>query len=347
MMMSSIAKLSILEATAIGPGVSAEQALQWTSDIARLADELNYYRLWVVEHHNAPDIGCSTPAVLMAHLADVTQHLRIGAGGVMLPNHSPFVVAEQFRMLQGLYPQRIDLGIGRARSGDPVMNRALQRHHIEDYDFESELEDLCHFLKHDFPAEHPFEKLKISLDVKSPPVYLLGSGSNSARFAAKRGFPFAFAHHLNPKSSRQSLAVYTNEFHGSSHQKQPCSILTTAVVCAETIEEAQHNAMKAAIIRLRRAAVQKSSLDVSDEAILFPQWTEAERSMAEKELSGGWIIIGDPDKVRHELLELQQSTHADELMLTTIEYDGPSRMRTLKLIGNIFNDQLKVGYGHA
>ncbi|GJL76347.1 MAG TPA: alkanal monooxygenase [Nitrosomonas nitrosa] len=333
--MPKIPQLSILDATPIGPDVTATQALQWTTEIAQLAEKLNYHRLWVVEHHGVCDIGCSTPAVLIAHLAEATHSLRIGSGGVMLPNHAPFVVAEQFRMLQGLYPGRIDLGVGRARGADPAITLALQRGQNQDNEFETELDDLRCFLDGDFPAGHRFENVRISLEVDSPPVYLLGSSLSSAKMAAERGLPFAFAHHLNPDASHASLAKYKNEFRNNEILKKPYAILTIAVVCADSFEEAQHAAMAAAIVRLRRAAMLRKSLIVSSDVLLFPQWTDIEQQLAEKELAGGWILIGNPEQILNGLMDLCHSTDADELMLTSIEYEGPSRMRTLQAVGKL------------
>ncbi len=331
--MPEIPQLSILDATPIGPDVTAAQALQWTTEIAQLAEILNYHRLWVVEHHGVRDIGCSTPAILIAHLAAVTRSLRIGSGGVMLPNHAPLVVAEQFRMLQALYPGRIDLGIGKARGSDPSIALALQRGQNQDDEFETELDNLEWFLSDNFPAGHKFESIRIHLDVDPPPVYLLGSSLPSAKMAAERGLPFAFAHHLNPDASHASLAKYKNEFRDNGILKKPYAILTIAVVCANSFEEAHHAAMTAAIVRLRRAAILRKSLTVSSDVLLFPQWSDVERQLAEKELAGGWILVGNPEQIRDGLIDLRHSTDADELMLTSIEYNGPDRIRTLQAVG--------------
>ncbi len=323
--------LSVLDATAIGPGVTADQALRWTKEVAQAAERLSYERLWVVEHHGVRDIGCATPAVLIAALAAATQKLRLGSGGVMLPNHSPLVVAEEFSMLQALYPGRIDLGIGRASGSDPATTIALRRAPADDEEFATQLDELTGFLNRGFSAGHRYENVRISLRVDPPPIYLLGSSESSACLAAGRGMPFAFAHHLNPEPSCLALSRYRENFR-SGLIKEPYTIATIAVVCAPTQEEAEHAAMAAAIIRVRRGLALRHGVQVSDDVLRYPEWSDEERRVAQKELSGKWILIGNPEQVLSGLIDLRGTTGADELMLTSIEYDGPSRIRTLEAI---------------
>lgn len=335
-MKRSVPLLSVLDATAIGPGVTANQALQWTTEIAHAAEQLGYHRLWVVEHHGVPDIGCSTPAVMIAHLAAVTKTIRLGSGGVMLPNHSPLVVAEEFSMLQGLYPDRIDLGIGRASGTSPDAAIALRRASVHEEKFEQQLDDLSRFLKGDFPLGHRYNRIRISLDVVPPPIYLLGSSESSARLAALNGLPYVFAHHLNPDVTRSALSVYRREFQDCGVIKEPYAIVTVAAVCALSQEEAEHAAVSASIVRVRRGLAHLHNIDVNADVLLYPSWSDEELQVVKRELSGEWILIGPPEQLMIGLMDLSQTTGANELMLTTIEYDGPSRIRTLKTISDAY-----------
>jgi luciferase family oxidoreductase group 1 len=271
---------------------------------------------------------------MIAHLAAVTQRLRLGSGGVMLPNHSPLVIAEEFSMLQGLYPGRIDLGIGRARGADPATVPALRREPATGEEFISQLDELAGFLGGGFPPGHRYEKVRIALKVEPPPLYLLGSSESSACLAASLGLPFAFAHHLNPKATSSSLCAYRARFRDGGTRKKPYTIATVSIVCASSQEEADRAALRAAIIRIRRGIALQHNMDVSDDVLLYPSWSDEERRVAEKELAGGWILVGGPEQVMTDLTNLHRATGADELMLTTFEYDGPSRIRTLQTVAD-------------
>ncbi|NJO66112.1 MAG: LLM class flavin-dependent oxidoreductase [Leptolyngbyaceae cyanobacterium RM1_405_57] len=331
-----IPPLSVLDSIAIGPGITANQALQWTTQIAVVAEQLGYQRLWVVEHHGVPDIGCGSPAIMIAHLASVTRRIRLGSGGVMLPNHAPLVVAEEFSMLQGLYPNRIDLGVGRASGTDPATAIALRREAASDERFAQQLSELSSFLKREFPSGHHYEKVKIPLEVVPPPIYLLGSSESSAHLAALYGLPYVFAHHLNPEATSSALAVYRKEFQRRGALKEPYAIVTVAAVCAPSKEEAEQSAIGASIVRVRRGVALQHGIDVSPDVLLYPSWSDEELRVAEKALSGGWILVGAPEQLMVGLMNLYQITEADELMLTTIEYDGAERIRTLKAISNAY-----------
>ncbi|MFJ4654538.1 LLM class flavin-dependent oxidoreductase [Nocardia sp. NPDC088792] len=332
--MTSTPRLSILDATPISAGVPAEQALRWTTQVAQAAEILGYHRLWVVEHHAMPTIGGSAPAVLIAHLAANTATLRIGSGGVMLPNHPPLVIAEQFSTLHALYPDRIDLGIGRANGAPPAALKAL-RSDSEGHGmaaFAGQLDDLTGFLTDSLPAQHPWANVHISPHTSPPPVYLLGSSTASAAFAGQRGMPFAFAHHLTKELTREALDVYRATFVPSQAVPEPYVMVTVGVVCAATDEHARHAATAATLYRLRAARARHDSRSIDAEELWDPTCSDNDRREADEALAAGRFLVGDSVKVTNGLADLAKTTGANELMLASIEFDGPARIRTLASI---------------
>lgn len=328
--------LSVLDPTAIGPLVDVAQAFRWTVEAAKMAEEAGFHRFWVVEHHGVPDICGSRPALLLAHLAAHTRTIRLGSGGVMLPNHAPWVVAEEFLSLEALCPGRIDLGVGRAGTHDALKDQALRRVADSPADFEGQLAELKGFLHGQFPDGHPFAPIRHPLRLPTPPTFLLGSSQSSALMAAAHGLAFGFAHHLAPADSAKALAAYRQHYQPSQSQSEPHALLTVAVVCAETQEAAEHAAFQAMIPKIRRGLAHQLGMQVSDAVLAFPEWAPQEISSMRAELGKDWVYVGTPDTVKAQLLDLQARTGADELMLTTIEYDGPSRMRSLRLLAQAF-----------
>lgn len=328
---ATVPRLSILEVAAVGPGVGASQALGWTTKVAESAEHLGYHRLWVVEHHAIPEIGSSAPAVLIAHLATHTTRLRLGSGGVMLPNHAPLAVAEQFSILQALHPGRIDLGVGRAKGGDTIAALALGRAPSGgDPDrFSDQLDELTSFLNGDFPAGHRYENLRVSPKTDPPPVYLLGSSEESAQAAAARGLPFAFAHHLAPEVTASAISAYRAAFQRGAKFTEPYAIATVLVVCAQSQDDAERAAVAASAVRVRRILARRQGRTPSPAELLSPRLTEEEARLITDSFAAGGILIGTPKAVRASMTELWQSTRADELMVCPIEYDGPARIRTL------------------
>lgn len=333
-------RLSILEATAIGPGISAKQALSWTTNVARTAESLGFHRLWVVEHHSVEDIGGTSPAVLIAHLAASTQRIRLGAGGVMLPNHSSLVIAEQFATLQGLHPGRIDLGLGRAPGATGATAKALQSKTLDsEAAFIDKVNEVSGFLSRRFPSEHPYGAIQLSLKVDPVPLYVLGASVSSARTAARLGMRYVYANHLKPESACDALKAYRNEFVPSAELPAPYAILTLAVVSAQSTAEAVHAAKAAAIIRIRRSLSIKHNLGICDELLSADNWSSAESEIADKELSGQWISIGDTYQVEQDINRLAAETLVDEIMFTTIEYEGPGRIRTLNALAPLVSQR--------
>src|SRR4051794_5833240 len=236
-------RLSVLDVSPIPSGSTAAEALRHTLDLARLADALGYTRYWLAEHHNSAGIASSAPEVMIGHVASVTSRLRVGSGGVMLPNHSPLKVAEWFRVLEALHPGRIDLGLGRAPGTDGLTAFALRRSReaMAVDDFPEQLAELLGYLGEDLPAEHPFSQIvAVPQGVPMPPVWLLGSSDFGARAAAAYGLGFAFAHHINPSFALPALRLYREGFKPVANLPAPQAILGVSVITAPSDEEAEH-----------------------------------------------------------------------------------------------------------
>jgi luciferase family oxidoreductase group 1 len=329
MVSAGAAPLSVLDLAPVATGGTVGDALRNSVDLARHVERLGYLRHWVAEHHNMPGIASSAPAVLVAHLAAATTTLRVGSGGVMLPNHQPLVIAEQFGTLEGLHPGRIDLGIGRAPGTDRVTAHALRRNQHPSADhLPSQLAELNAF----FDGTHP-DITAVPGRGQKPAIWLLGSSDFSARLAGELGLPFSFAHHFMPYNTLPALEVYRRSFRPSETLAEPYAMVGVAVVCAETDEEAHwlHGPAGLSFLRLRTG--RPSTFPSPEEAAAYP-YTPPER-----ELVDGWTathVVGSPQTVRDGLLALQEATAADELMLTTMVYDHADRIRSYDLVAGAF-----------
>jgi len=319
------AALSVLDLAPVATGSSVAEALRNSLDLAQHVERLGYLRHWVAEHHNMPGIASSAPAVLIAHLADATTTLRVGSGGVMLPNHQPLVIAEQFGMLEALHPGRIDLGIGRAPGTDQITAYALRRRADPSADdLPRQLEELRAFFSGTFP-----KITAVPGAGHSPAIWLLGSSDFSARLAAQLGLPFSFAHHFMPQNTLPALDIYRRHFQPSATLAKPHAMIGVAVICADTDEHARwlHGPAKLSFFRLRSG--QPSTLPSPEEAATY------EYTASERELIDSWTashVVGSLETVRERLLELQQRTHANELMLTTNVHDHADRLHSYQLI---------------
>jgi luciferase family oxidoreductase group 1 len=312
----------------VATGSSPAQALNETTRMAQAAEELGYHRLWVAEHHAMAAIASSAPAVLMAHLADATSTLRIGSGGVMLPNHSPLVVAEQFATLEALHPGRIDLGLGRAPGTDPLTARALRR--SGDLRAESFPDDVLELISYLLPREgrqdHPFATPGSGY---LPQVWLLGSSTFSAQLAAMLGLPFSFAYHFAPDQLDQALSIYRSSFRPSILLESPKVMVAVSVICATTNDEAAWLSGSTALSILQRRTGHIGLLASPKEAEDYP-FTAADQAIIEDALASH--VIGDPTTVRDGLLTLQERTSADELMLSTRTHSYEARHRSFSLV---------------
>jgi luciferase family oxidoreductase group 1 len=326
--------LSVLDVVPLRRGSTASEALKETLELARHVDALGYHRYWFAEHHGMGGIVSSAPALLIGQVAACTERLRVGSGGVMLPNHSPLVVAEQFGTLEALYPGRIDLGLGRAPGTDRLTARVLRRNHaglLED-EFPKQLAELFGFFRGDFPSTHPYSEIEaVPARGNEPPVWLLGSSGYSAALAGHLGLPFAFAHHFSQDQTLPALAIYRERFRPSEKLSAPYAMIAAIVVVAETDAEAERLAMPTALSFLRLRQGERGpypTLEEADAAV-------AELSPVQHAFIRDWFgqnIVGGPEKVKAELWRLLELTRADELMVLCTVPDLAARLRSYELL---------------
>ncbi|MEO5724989.1 MAG: LLM class flavin-dependent oxidoreductase [Ilumatobacteraceae bacterium] len=328
--------LSVLDLAPVGRGSTPAQALARSLILAQETERLGFHRFWVAEHHNMPGIASSSPPVLIAHLAAGTTTMRIGSGGLMLPNHSPLVVAEQFGMLEALHPGRIDLGLGRAPGTDGLTAVALRRtRDISGEDFPQEVAELLGYFNDNIPSSHPFHTIHaVPARGYQPAVWLLGSSDFSAVMAGHMGLPFSFAHHFAGRNTLPALRAYREAFRPSPTMEQPYVMLGVNVLCAPTAEEAEFLAGSGRLAMVRLRLGHPDVYPTPEEA------AEHEYTPMEQEILHGWTgnhIIGTPDTVRAGLLDLVARTGADELMLTTMAHDPAKRIDSYRLVADVMD----------
>lgn len=320
--------LSILDLATVATGSTPAQALSETIEMSKLAERLGYQRLWVAEHHSMPAVASSAPAVLIGHLASATTTLRVGAGGVMLPNHAPLVVAEQFATLEALHPGRIDLGLGRAPGTDHVTARALRR--AADLGSDTFPDDVVELISYLLPregaAQHPSATPGSGY---LPEVWLLGSSTFSAQLAGMLGLPFSFAYHFAPELLDPALDLYRSKFRPSILLESPHVMVAVSVICAPTTDEAKWLAGSTTLNILQRRTGRIGLLPSPEEAASYP-FTLEENTVIEAALASH--VIGDPRTVHEGLIALQRRTNANELMVSTRTHSYEARARSFALV---------------
>ena len=334
---------SVLDLSPIPSGSTAADALHASITLAQHVESLGYRRFWVAEHHTMPGIASSAPAVLLAHVATATSRIRVGSGGVMLPNHAPLVVAEQFGMLDALHPGRVDLGIGRAPGTDQITAYALRRsvEALSAEDFPQHLLELMAFFAGSFPDDHPFHPLVATPGRgQSPDVWLLGSSDFSARLAGQLGLPFSFAHHFSAPNTMPALAAYREAFRPSERLAAPYAMLAVNVIVADTDAEAQWLAKSQDLSFLLLRSGRPGPLPSPDEAAVYPYTAANLAQIASRRPSQ---FIGTPDAVRARLDALVAETGADELMVTTMTHDPAARHRSFALLAEAMRVHPPVG----
>jgi luciferase family oxidoreductase group 1 len=329
-------KLSILDQSPIISGHTPAQAIHETIALARLADRLGFHRYWLAEHHSLAALADPCPEILLARIGAETSRIRVGTGGVLLPHYSPLKVAEVFRMLEALYPGRIDLGIGRAPGGDMLTARALREDGFADANhFPLQIRDLAGYLQGSLPKDHPYARLRAQpAGDGTPEIWLLGSSDYSAALAAKIGVRYAFAHFINPHGGDGVMRAYQQDFQPSNEVAHPGSLVCTAVICAESNEAADRLAISTDLRRIYMATGVEAPVPTVEEARVYP-WTERERAYAAQQRPR--LVHGDPQTVRDGLLRLAERYNADELMLLTITGDYASRSHSYELVAQAFD----------
>jgi luciferase family oxidoreductase group 1 len=323
-------RLSVLDQSPIPEGTTGARALANTLDLARLADGLGYHRYWLAEHHGGAMLAGPSPEALIGPVAAATSRIRVGSGGVMLPHYSPFKVAETFSMLAGLFPGRIDLGIGRAAGTDPLTTFALQRDRrtASPDDFPEQLAELLAHYDQKFPADHPFARLGRFLPgaPEQPEIWLLGSSPQSAIWAGQLGVPYAFADFINPDGA-SAADLYRERFEPSGRLERPQVAVGVWVICADTDEEAE---------RLASSGRMTFSLLRQGRVIPVPPPEKALRFLAAQENVARRGVIGSPATVRAGLDDIAARYGAEEIIVVTITYDHGARRRSYELIAEAF-----------
>jgi luciferase family oxidoreductase group 1 len=324
-----MASLSVLDLSPITVGGNPSQSFQNSLDLARRVEELGYHRFWLAEHHGIPSVASAATSVLIAHIAGGTSTIRVGAGGIMLPNHAPLMVAEQFGTLETLFPGRIDLGLGRAPGSDPATARALRRDPMAGEAFPQDVAELIAFLE---PAEEGQIVRAIPGEGTRVPIWILGSSLFGAQVAAAMGLPFAFASHFAPMQLTQALDIYRRNFRPSARCEQPRVMVGATVVAADTDDEARwlFSSFVQSIVALRRGhpipvpppmADVEHTLTPFDRAQIMPMLSQA--------------IVGGPERVREGLDAFAAQTAADEIIVATQIFDHEARKHSYEIVARL------------
>jgi luciferase family oxidoreductase group 1 len=333
----AMVKLSVLDQSPIRDGGTPEQAVQETLALAEAAERLGYHRYWLAEHHSSDGLACASPEVLIPVVAARTRHMRVGSGGVMLTHYSPLKVAEQFRMLEALFPGRIDLGLGRAPGSDQRTAAALAHGpgSLPVSTYPSQVADLVRFMADEVPDESPFHGVRAMPSGKAlPELWLLGSAIDSALLAAELGCAFSFAHFITPQGGPDVAALYRNSFKPSAALPAPKLSVGISVLCAETEERAEQLAWSLYLWRLQRYTGERRGVPSVEEALKYP-YTPAQLAFI-KSMTGR-AVRGNPQQVKRQVLDLAKAYGTDEFVVVTICHDFRERLRSYELLAEAFD----------
>jgi luciferase family oxidoreductase group 1 len=328
-------RLSVLDQSPIVSGYTPAEAVRETIRLVKLAEQLGYHRYWLAEHHSIAALADPCPEILLTRIAAETTRIRVGTGGILLPYYSPLKVAEQFRMLETLYPGRIDLGIGRAPGGDRITALAMgEGRYAGAEHFPEQVQYLVAYLDRALPADHPFAGVHVMpAGPTAPEVWLLGSSDYSGALAAQLGLRFAFAHFISADGGEAVMRDYKGNYQPSRREPSPQSLLCVFVICAETAEAADRLAASIDLRRLNMDYGVNAPVPNAREAREYP-YTEADRRRIAHHRRR--VVLGTPAFVRERLLELQEAFQADELMAITITGDYDSRVKSYELLASTF-----------
>jgi luciferase family oxidoreductase group 1 len=321
--------LSVLDLSPVVSGSDVRGALQSTLDLAKYTESLGYHRYWLAEHHNMPGIASSATAVLIGQVAAATETIRVGSGGVMLPNHAPLIVAEQFGTLEAFHPGRIDLGIGRAPGSDQRTALAIRGPGgLSAENFPQQLAELREYFE---PGEGRAVRAAPA-EGNKPPVWLLGSSGFSAQLAGQLGLPFSFAHHFSAENTIPAVQIYRNAFRPSEVLREPYVMLGVSVLAAESDDRARWLAGPSGLTFLSLRRGRPIPLPTPEEAAAYP-YTEMDLAFIEERFDSN--IAGSPETVRKGLETLLADTDADELMITTMVHDHQDRRRSYEIVADL------------
>jgi luciferase family oxidoreductase group 1 len=330
---STSVPLSVLDLSPIPSGRPASSALHDTVALARATESYGYQRFWLAEHHNIASVASSAPIVMIATVAAATSTIRVGSGGIMLPNHAPLAVAESYRVLEGLHPGRIDLGLGRAPGTDQLTAYALRRGRVDPDEFPQQFSELLAYVD-GFPDDHPFKPLRaIPDDVPLPPLWILGSSLYGGQAAAAFGTGFAFAGHFGSADPAEAVAGYRENFEPSDRLSEPRVILGVAAIASETAERAEALAVANDLAMVRLMQNRPGPVPTPEEAAAHV-WTEPERQLAAQRRH--FMSVGTPEQVRDDLERRRTYANADELIITTQVHDLAERQLSYELIAKAY-----------
>lgn len=327
--------LSVLDQSPIRSGGTAAQGLQETIELARLCDRLGYLRFWVSEHHASDALAGCSPEVLLARLGNETQNIRIGSGGVMLPHYSPYKVAENFKLLQTLYPNRVDLGVGRAPGTDPFTARALRYgSQLGPEYFPNMVADLSALLLDTDPPTQGMEQARAFPKVSVPPaLWMLGSSEDSAYLAGLAGLPYSFAYFINPAIQHDIFSIYRRHFKPSAFAAKPYTSLGIFALCADTEAEALRLSRSRDLWFIRLLRGNPGPFPSVEEASEYP-YSEKELELIEKNRDKR--AVGTPEQVKAKLMTMVEQFGADELIIVTITHDFAARLRSYQLLAEVW-----------
>ena len=337
-LMNSDIRLSVVDQSPVRKGGTARDALTETIELARAVEALGYRRFWVAEHHNLANFAGTSPEILIGQIAARTQRIRVGSGGVMLPHYSAFKVAEVFRMLETLFPGRIDLGIGRAPGSDQITAAALSypRPQLDVRHYPRIVGDLLNFLHDSVDAEHPFASLHAGPgESTAPDVWLLGSRADSAAMAAEMGLPFSFAHFfgLATEHGPTIAEMYRQNFKPSEHLAEPKVNVALQVLCADTEEDAQRIGASRNLSRVRSVQGVREGVPPIEEALAYEYRPDEWAYLSKMKQS---YIDGAPEQVREKIETLADAYATDDIGIVTICYDFSDRVRSYELVAEVF-----------
>lgn len=334
--------LSVLDLVPIAAGSSARESIARSVELARLAEQLGYVRYWFAEHHGMANIASSAPEILIEHIASATERIRVGSGGIMLPNHAPLRVAEAFHTLEAMHPNRIDLGIGRAPGTDPATSRALRPFDAEQ--FPDQLRELIALSSRSLPEGHPFRSVRVVPDVPLPPIWILGSSGASAAFAGSLGLGYGFARHFSPAPPEPAIRAYFANFKPSAQFPAPHVILGVSVVVADTAEEADRLATSTDLVWVRLQRGEFAPVPTPEEASAYP-YTPHERAIVEANRARHFV--GTPAQVAAAVEEVVASTGATEVMVTSMIHGHAERMRGYELFADAWRARAHTPHANA